>query len=221
MEFTKINEIDLSKIKFSRTKNSSGFRFISAFYNKKSIGLKFPSLRIPFDSKVNKYNQLEINVSLDKNEELINKITDLDNQMKLFAVENKWFNSNVEYDYTPMLKKSNSDYPPSIKMKIPIKDSVISTTFYDENKKKITVDNYNDVEDLMTKGTNIQSAIQCVGVWFNDDKFGLSWKAEQIRIMSKPEIKQESNNNQEDYAFCSDSEEDENSDVDLLIDDDE
>lgn len=217
MEFHKITDIDFSEIKFSKTKSSSGRRFILAYYNKKILGIKFPSLRIPFDSRVNQFGQLELNVSLGNNEVLINKIKDLDTQMQDFCKTNNWFTEEVIPSYTPMLKEANNgNFPPTIKFKVPNKDNIIKTIFYDENKQVIDIKNENQVVDLMTKGTRIQSAIECVGVWFNDNKYGLAWKAEQIRVMSKPE---ENVNVNEDYSFISSDEE--ISDTDLLIDDDE
>lgn len=214
MEFLKVNQVNFSELKFSKTKSSSGRRFILAYYNKKILGLKFPTLRIPFDSKVNQFGQLEINVSLGNDEALINKIKELDSQMISLCKTNEWFGKDLEPVYTPTLKQSaNNNFPPTIKFKVPNKDNVIKTVFYDQDKNLIEVKDENKVVELMTKGTRIQSAIECVGVWFNDNKYGLSWKAEQIRIMSSPQQENE------EYTFISSDEE--LSDTELLIDDDE
>lgn len=215
MEFYKVTDIDFSQLAFSKTKNSSGKRFINAYYNKKILGLKFPPLKIPFDSKINMYDQLEINVSLGINEDLIESVKNLDEEMVKFADENKWF-KDENYKYTPTLKESsNGDFPPTIKMKIPVNNGVVKTTFFDENKKKINISTRNDVVNLMKKATVIQTAIECVGVWFIGEKFGLAWKAEQIRIISKPE----QFNREEEYGFCSSSSDDDKSDTELLIED--
>lgn len=211
MNFINVADFDSTKLKFSKSKNTSGRRFILAYYDKKSFGLKFPQLRIPFDSKVNQYGQLEVNVSLGSNTELIDTLNVLDEQMKIFAEEHSW----GDVEYCPMVKEStNGDYPPTIKMKIPVKDGIVKTSFYDISKKRLPADTEEDVVKLMKKGAYIQTAIGCVGVWFNDERFGLTWKAEQIRIMSSPEPDPTPGNT----FFCSDTDS-EVSDLELLIED--
>lgn len=213
-EFHKVMSVDFSKIAFSKTKTTSNKKFLSVYYNKQNLGLKLPSLRIPFDSKINQYDQLEINVSLYKNEDIIEKLQKLDEYMLDFCKENNWVSSdNVRY--VPMLKKSvNGNFPPTIKMKIPVKDGEVKTLFFDENKKKIDISTREQVTEHMKKGVYIQSAIECVGVWVMGNSFGLSWKTEQIRINSRPFEQQD-----EGYAFWSDSEDSDKSNLELLIDD--
>lgn len=207
-----VSELQPSEIKFSRAKSNSGRRFIVAYYNKKNLALKLPKLRIPFDSRVNQFDQLEINVSLGSNQELIDKIKDLDEKMIEFALEHNWFNGKA-FDYTPTLKESkNNQFPPTLRIKVPNKDNVIKTLFFNKDKTKIEINDETDVVSIMKKGTHVQTAIECVGVWINESKFGLSWKAEQVRIISKPE---EIN---EEYTF-DDSDDEEISDTELLIDD--
>jgi hypothetical protein len=221
MEFLKIENINVNEIKFSKTKSQRGRRFINAYYNKKILGLKFPSLRIPFNTKINQFGQLELNMSLDKNIDLIKSIKEIDEKMKSFCKELEWFPSSVNPVYTPMLKESTKgDYPPTIKLKIPIQDSnEIKTAFYDFSKKKMAVKTPEDVSEVLKQGTRVQAAALCVGIWFMDNKYGLSWKAEQVRITAetvsrKPDV-------DDDYLFCSDSDDESKSDTELLISDDE
>lgn len=215
MEYHKINTVDFEELKFSKTKKSTGLRFVLVYLNKKKLGLKLPTLRIPFDSKVNQFGHLEVNLSLDNNKEIIEKLQKLDNSMLKFAEENKWFEgiAKESINYTPMVKESNTgDYPPTIKIKIPYKDNVVSTVFYDADKNVIPVDDQESAAELLSKNKRIQTAIECVGVWINNDRFGLSWKAEQIRILKDQPMVQEP-----DIEFDSDSEYSSMSDADLLI----
>jgi hypothetical protein len=186
MVFYKVKEIDFSQIKFSKTNKKTGLRFMTAYYDKKSFGIKLPKLRIPFDSRVNQFGQLEINISLGKEEELQKSLQKLDEEMETFVTENEWFEQGEDYCYVPFVKQSE-DFPASIKLKITKKDDMIKTLFYDEEKQKIDVKDYRDVVDLIKKGTCIQSAIECSGVWVSGNKFGLTWKTEQIRIISRPD----------------------------------
>jgi hypothetical protein len=43
------------------------------------------------------------------------------------------------------------------------------------------------MEELLVKGAQITALIQCTGVWFAGSKFGLSWKAIQIRVDNLPQ----------------------------------
>lgn len=75
-------------------------------------------------------------------------------------------------------------YPPTIKLQLRQRDGKFETQVYDDKKRPLT-----DVplEDILVKGSVITSLIQCTGVWFAGGKFGLSWKAIQIRADKVPE----------------------------------
>lgn len=215
MEYHKINNVDFNELKFSKTKKSTGLRFVIVYLNKKKVGLKLPTLRIPFDSKVNQFGHLEVNLSLGTDKTLIEKLQTLDQCMLKFAEENKWFEGIAKEDlqYTPMIKEStNGNFPPTIKVKIPYKENVVGTVFYDADKTVIPVDDQESAADLLSKNKKIQTAIECVGVWINNNRFGLSWKAEQIRILKDEPVSQEP-----DFEFDSDSECSGMSDTELLI----
>ncbi len=214
MEYHKINTVNFSDLKFSKSKKSSGLRFVIVYLNKNKVGLKLPSLRIPFDSKVNQFGQLEVNLCLNNEGALIEKLKELDECMLKFAEEHNWFEGipKEEIKYTPMIKESaNGNFPPTIKIKIPYKDNVVGTIFYDTDKTVISVDDQEAAAKLLSKNKRIQTAIECVGVWINNNKFGLSWKAEQIRFLKDaPPVPQEP-------EFDSDSEYSGMSDSELLI----
>lgn len=211
--YKKIQEFNFSDLKFSRTKKNEGLRFISVYYEKKPVEIKLPTLRIPFNSSVDKYGKLAFNISLGKDEELINKVEELDEAMCKFACSNGWFDS--EFDYVHTLKRSkNNQYPPTLNIKVPVRDNLVKTSFYN-NKKEIIegVNTLNEAAEYLKKGTRVQTAIECVGAWFNGNRYGLSWKAVQVKILS---TEVEGEDEQGDYLFESSDEEDK-SDVELLI----
>ena len=43
------------------------------------------------------------------------------------------------------------------------------------------------LEDLLVKGAQVTTLIQCTSIWFAGSKFGLSWKANQIRMEKVPD----------------------------------
>jgi len=55
------------------------------------------------------------------------------------------------------------------------------------------------MQDILVKGSLTTMLIECTGVWFAGSKFGLSWKAVQIRVDRVPESIR-------DYAFEDDGE---------------
>ena len=224
-EYKKPETVDFSSLAFSKTKMQKGKRFLEVFNNKKPFGLKFPTLRIPFNTKLNQYGHLEVNLSVDKlkDKELFKVLCDLDREMKIHSDKNEWFSGNKKGEYSPFLRESaNGKYNPTVKVKIPFKeDNSIKTLFFDKEKKKIQVNNPMDVSEILQQGAKIQIAAQCVGVWFIGNKYGLSWRADQIRVVEKNEYRKREV--EEEYAFCSDSEDSdagsEKSDLQLLIED--
>ena len=92
--------------------------------------------------------------------------------------------------YTPCVKVSldregkPKPYPPTFKVKLPKKDGVFETPFYDAQKRPyegITV------EELLTKGARCIVLVKCTGLWFAGSKFGATWKATQVMMTQVPE----------------------------------
>jgi hypothetical protein len=223
IEYKKPESVDFSSLAFSKTKMQKGKRFLEVFIEKKPLGLKLPTLRVPFNTKLNQYGHLEVNLSVDKvkDKELFNALNSLDSEMKKHSEKNGWFEHQTG-EYSPFIRESaNGKYNPTIKAKIPFKeDNSVKTLFFDKEKKRVQVSGPADIPELLQQNSKIQMAIQCVGVWFIGNKYGLSWKADQIRILEKNEYKKPYMD--EEYAFCSDSESDndsEKSDIQLLIED--
>ena len=120
----------------------------------------------------------------------------LDEYMLDQAVKNStaWFKGAKSREvlselYTPVVRFSvdsegnRKPYPPTIKIQLRKRDDKFEADIYDENKRPL-----NDVplEDIIVKGTVLTALIQCTGVWFAGGKFGLSWKAVQLRADKVP-----------------------------------
>jgi len=121
----------------------------------------------------------------------------LDEYMIDMGVANSkaWFKSPLTRDiikafYTPSVRFSKDaegnvkPYPPTLKIQLKQRDGKFETAVYDEKKRPLS-----DIplEDILVKGATISSLIQCTGVWFAGSKFGLSWKAMQIKADHLPE----------------------------------
>ena len=106
-----------------------------------------------------------------------------------------WFKADLNRDmvkmfYTPSLRFSkdaegnNKPYPPTLKIQLRKRDGKFETAIYDDKKRSLA-----DVpiEDVLVKRAFLTVLIQCTGVWFAGGKFGLSWKALQIRADKIPD----------------------------------
>lgn len=179
--FHKFTDVKLNELKFPKTKQTTGNRFLSVFYNKKKLGVKLPKLRIPFDTKVSTFGSIELNLSLGANQDLIDKVEEIDRQIVAFAEEHGWNSEDTEY--VPMLKRSSGNaYPPTIRVKV--KDS----TFFDENKQEIEVKNEEEICELLPKTTMVLTAIECTGLWFMNGRYGISWKLVQARVEKQQSV---------------------------------
>ena len=117
-----------------------------------------------------------------------------------------WFKSDmkrevVEAFYTPTVKfgrdkeGNQTPYPPNVKLQLRRHKArgsgsdEFETDFYDEKSK--TDPNAKPlkgipIEEMLVKKVEVTALMQCTGVWFAGGKFGLSWKAVQVRLDSVP-----------------------------------
>lgn len=106
-----------------------------------------------------------------------------------------WFKAQLTRDvvkafYTPMVKVAKDaegnpkPYPPTFKVNLKKQNDQFDVKVYDDQARP-----YEGVplEDLLVKGALVTTLIQCTSVWFAGSKFGLSWKAKQIRMDKVPE----------------------------------
>lgn len=125
-------------------------------------------------------------------QQLYDAMESLDEMMIDTAVSKsaEWFGKPkarevLEELYTPTVRRSKDDkYPPTMKLKLPQKDGVFDAKFYDEKRTQFADF---DVKRILPRNSVVTCIIQCAGVWFAGGKFGLSWRAVQVMIHSKPE----------------------------------
>jgi hypothetical protein len=128
---------------------------------------------------------------------IYNALHALDEYMLDQAVKNSkaWFKGDKSREvlaelYTPVVKFAKDadgnikPYPPTLKIALKQRDGKFETQVYDEMKRPLT-----DVplSDILVKGAVLTTLIQCTGVWFAGGKFGLSFKAIQIRADKVPD----------------------------------
>jgi hypothetical protein len=129
----------------------------------------------------------------------------LDEHMIKLAEQNTklWFGKVLSREviaafYTPSLKFGRtkegdpSPYPPTIKLQLKKKYGTedFECHFYDQSSK--TDPNAKPlvgipIEELLPKRSEVTALIQPGSVWFVNGKFGVSWKATQVRLDVTPE----------------------------------
>lgn len=86
--------------------------------------------------------------------------------------------------YTPAIKfakdrstgEVNDRYPPTFKMALPQKDGRFLCETYDAKRSRI------ELSDMDTKGSSVTAITRCVAIWVINGKFGVTWKAQQLRV---------------------------------------
>ena len=131
-------------------------------------------------------------------------LTSLDEYMIDQGVKNSklWFKADMKREvvqafYTPTVKfgrdkeGNQTPYPPNVKLQLRrTRDGAgFEAEFYDEKSK--TNPNAKPikdvpVEEMLVKKVEVTALMQCTGVWFAGGKYGLSWKAVQVRLDSVP-----------------------------------
>jgi len=125
---------------------------------------------------------------------------DLEEKIKSTAMENskEWMNKAkmsqevVDALWSPMLKypKEQStgepDYsrPPTLRVKVPFWEGEFKNVeVYDINQKALYPNDGDvSVPELIVKGSNVATIIQCGGIWFANGKFGVTWKLFQCVV---------------------------------------
>lgn len=183
-------------------RNRNGGKFVpllGADGAKKRFTIQTPALSMPFgisayrekpEAEVQSYS---IDVSFRNTEtdpkvaEFLQKMQDLDAHMLQASVENSkaWFGKvkskdTLEDNYRRLVKAHpQGKYPPVMKIKIPIQNGQVASMFFDENKKPTDI-------DYLTKGTTIKLILEMDRVWFVNNTFGVTWRALQGAVVSRP-----------------------------------
>ena len=185
----------------------SGAKQAYANYDGHSMMMQVSGLSVPYGMSVfDKAGPIKYSVDLSlkgyegdnvKVKQIYDAFHSLDEHMIDLGVKfsKQWFKGDMNREivkafYTPCVRFSkdaegnNKPYPPTLKVQLKQRDGKFETAVYDEAKQPLK-----DIplEDILVKHAVISSLIQCTGVWFAGSKFGLSWKAVQIKADSLPE----------------------------------
>ena len=191
------------------------------------------------DGKGGKYSckvSLKTEGNLDM-EEFVSKMSEFDKKIKKDAKVNckSWFGKQTISDdviddkYVPIVRhykdpntgEFTGKFPAQMGFKVIQRNGNFDCKFYDDNKERINVDNsevenYQEANKLLSKGTTVRLLLKCNGLWFSSAGFGATWKAEQIKLKIPESL--------EEYAFRDDDDDDtfvDEKDEDEDMDDDD
>jgi hypothetical protein len=147
--------------------------------NSYSISLQFP--REEFSNpQINKF---------------LSMLKDMEEQLKADALKHSrdWFGKQMTKDgidliWNPILKyKKDKDNglpdltsEPTLKVKLPVWDNEYKFELFDVNNE-LLIPNSQELgpDAFINKGSNIACILQCGGIWFANNNFGVSWKLYQ------------------------------------------
>lgn len=176
-------------------------------YDSRKLTMQIGSLPVPYGMSVfDKAGPVKYSVDLSlrgyegenpKAKAVFDAFSALDEYMIQQGVKNSksWFKQELSRDvvkafYTPSLRFSKDadgnpkPYPPTVKVALKQRDGKFDTRVYDDKKRELTE---LPMEDVLVKGAAITVLMECTGVWFAGSKYGISWKAIQIRVDSLPD----------------------------------
>ena len=205
MKVFSINEIDVHKIEYANPKASSfGGQAIQITYDGKPLIVQTPQCQLPNgistftfgDGDAKLSLDLELTRDTDSTARCISFLEQFDKWNVETAVGNcdKWFRKELELESVQKLYRQQLyKHSKKFKAKLPTKQGEYVGHVFDAAKNPLKLDS-------ITDGCYVECILECIGMYFNSDGFGVTWKAIQVMVHQP---KRESN----EYAFISDDEE--------------
>lgn len=185
-------------------KNKMGGKFVPIVDDKGQklrLTIQTPALSLPFgvsayrerpDAEVSSYS---IDVSFrgmetePKISSFLQRMKDFDDHMLDSAVlhSKDWYGGKqksrevLEDSYRKLVKEHpEGKYAPVMKIKIPVQNGKPNCSFFDVDKKPIGVDD-------IPKGSTVKVICEVTQVWFVGSSWGVTWRALQVLVVSKPD----------------------------------
>jgi len=205
-----VSEFDASNVTFGEVKAlQNGSKAVNLSYSGRPLLIQVSNLDVPYGLNVeDKYGptKYSFNLSLrdfDSNPKVkavFDALDGLDNRAMAEAVEKNWLKKPGMTQqilkqmnlYKPTVKFSVDEngnrkpYPPTVKVALKKKNDKFETVFYDADKKEINLKDV-PIEDLIVKRMTVTALLECTGVWISSAGCGLSWKAKQVKVVSRPD----------------------------------
>ena len=201
-------QFDASLVTFGEIKTlQSGAKAANLNYDGRPLVMQVSNLDVPYGLNVeDKYGPTKYSLNLSlrdfeanpKTKAVFEALQALDDRVTSECVDKNWLRKPGMTQqilkqmklYKPTVKFSEDEngnrkpYPPTVKIALRKKNDKFETVFYDQDKKEIK-----DVpiEDLIVKRMTVTALVECTGVWISSVGCGLSWKAKQLKVVSRPD----------------------------------
>lgn len=188
------------------------FEFIPISLDSRAVKIKLPSSRLPFGCSVsNFYAKPSYSCDIALDAITLAKLLQLDEEIISRAIANNWLGpgiteAQVRSKYKSPVKfcKPGSNYPPTLKTKIKVdpaeqvpdiqvwteikQDPIINSAVLADGRTVYELDSesFDVLQTLVPKGTNASVAVEILGIWFFEGKFGHTPRIRQI-LLDPPE----------------------------------
>lgn len=124
-------------------------------------------------------------------EDAVKNCKDWMNKAKMSSeVVDALFTPMVKYGKDPNTGEPDRNKNPTLTLKLPVWDGKFNIDLYDvEGEPLYPNDKGLNPVDLVPKGSNVLTIIQCGGIWFINGKFGVSWRLTQAVIKPKQSMR--------------------------------
>lgn len=198
--------IDLQNLELENFKLGKSGRAVKLFYDKEPVQICTSTMYLPFGVKsVSKewsnYSEYNMDCFLNNStssisvtfRESIEKLDDIiknlvKSNLGLFNSKNESANEN--FTYSPILRE-NGSYPKLMRLQLTRdRNGNFESVIFDENKKKIKIDEHN-IDNVLSKGKNFKTIIECVKVWYYNGKVGSIWSIVQLKFSERSKVEME------------------------------
>ena len=183
--------------------------YTSPYIELTTVYIDTPIMLIPFglcqynntydEKNLNKYYLDFSFCGIEQNKELqifYKKLEEFDNLVINYVYENKHlfenfidFNKDIEKSYINQIRynidkinnRKNIAFPPTFKIKLSKNDdNAFGIQFFDINNNNC------NINDFDLKGCKAKSVLECNGLWFANNRFGITWKLKRLNIEKMP-----------------------------------
>lgn len=197
---TMYTDFDPRNLRFGALeKNKKGGKFVNvSLPSSKRAIIQTPEVSVPFGVTANQeaatgeIQSYSIEVSMRNPHDnrgiqpFLDRMLALDDVLLEAAVANskEWFGKSMSKDVVAeLLRKlvrqpANPQYPPQVKIKVPLSNGKVTSRFFDENCNEVSM-------DYVTKGCTVKMILELGSVWFVNKNFGVTWRLVQAAVTSR------------------------------------
>lgn len=210
------SSFDATALRFAPLeKNKKGGKVVNVYAptedgSKRRIMIQTPVVAVPFgvtpyqEAATGEIQSYSIDITFRNHEtdpriaDFLGRMRGLDDALLDAAVANskEWFGKQMAKDVVKeFIRKlvrdpTNKQYPPVMKIKVPIVNGEPASQFYDENRQPVSI-------DYITKGSTLKMILELGSVWFVNKNFGVTWRLLQAAVVTRPK-------RLDTYAFADD-----------------